>query len=720
VTVGNQNPNQGGDAAQVGPTSPYDSGTTTVGALDSGVKTKLSLLPQLTNVVATLEDDSAEITFDPFDGALDYRVYPLPNDNDISTTSDGHVVIQNAIYRCAGTRETPAPTVDNGTAVPGSAIHTQVDQQSVGGFTRTLAGATLGYVYTQPGPGLVPVYALGESDPNADNSTCIFARWRASRSKVYTTSASERSQLLANFARDDGIAFYVPASADSTTTQAYFDLDQAGMKFQSRYYFVDGQEASAHPNKTAAFPILASSAPGTQPLMRVFYANQCGWSHDELAVGTERFNRVYRQGDAQPWWSLLWTGVTAPTTLVVEALDSGCPYQGLLAAQSSDVVTSLFGSAPIIHQPFLTIDGVRSSWPTHEVFINGQQGAAWNWDGEGGTPTTALLMEGPDGGSPNQPKAIARSFVQVAPNPHPKMDFFAGFSPNDTPETFTPMNCGSPDGNCYQTWRQQSPTFDQMFISIESGNDAGTDGLGSGIFSSGPVMGELWVAYADKAGDTNGKYRLTARQSTTMSDSSFLHVTMEVDAYSTSRRYPQILITDQAPPVQYALEKGHTLVVQPRAEISSSIDWPVDYQLEVCNLRTWDVNQQCPVYDLYHWMNGNTLVRLAPNDEVGEHSSADHRVLWDVFTSTQRTYLFLDGQPYACADLPNVGVPIGTVWVTWGDVLYHSAVDHTFAFHAAHQQVETRRHFDNLGFSANVPAPTWDESRLPCAPPITP
>jgi hypothetical protein len=254
-----------------------------------------------------------------------------------------------------------------------------------------------------------------------------------------------------------------------------------------------------------------------------------------------------------------------------------------------------------------------------------------------------------------------------------------------------------------------------MFISVESATAT------NGLFAVGPVLGELWVTYADKAADTNGKFRLTAKQKANMDSATYLHVTMEVDAYTTARRYPQILISDQVAPVQYALPQGHTIVVQPFGDIGSSIDWPIEYQIEICNMRAWDVNNQCPVYDLYHLKDASgKTVHLAPNDEVGEHASVDHRVLFDVYASTQRTYLFLDGQPYACATMPAVGVPSGPVTVTWADVLYHSAVDHTFAFHAAHMQVEQSRHFDNLGFSSGVPGPAWDESRLPCVAPISP
>jgi hypothetical protein len=654
------------------------------------VPTKLPQLPSMTNVVAALNDDSVNITFDPFDGALDYRVYPLPADGDINVQSDGTVVVSNATYRCAGNRETPTPQVDNGANPNGSAEDTEVNGQMIGGYLRTTADATLGYVYTEPGPGLVPVYVLGESNSYSDNE-CYWARWQASRVKKYTTSDAVRTQLLAGLARDDGIAFYVPSAADSTTTQIYED-DVGQPMYVSHYYLADGPEAMVHPTKQPAFFARSTQMAGTVPLMRVYYLSECGEAHDELAAGTERFNRVYKQGDQLPWWTLLWSGITGPTTLVVEALDKGCPWQGFLSPTAIASVTASYGGTSIVHPAYQTIDQMRVASSTGEVFINGQADPA------------------------NRPKAIARAFLKVAPNPHPKMDFFATFSPNSTPETYTTVPCGALDGNCFASWRQQSATFDQSWYFIETGPMQGT-----GLFSYGQTMGEYWIAYADNSSDTNGKFRLTANQKATMNSDSFLHVTMEVDAYSTARRYPQILISDQDAPVQFLLQKGHTLILETIGEISPSFDWPIDYKLEICNLRTWDVNNQCPDYDLYHIKDSaGRVANLAPNDEVGEYDSVDHRVLFDIFASTQRAYLFLEGKPYGCAELPSSTVPKGPVTVTWGDALYHSGVDHTMAFHKAHMQTDQRRHFDNLGFSSGVPAPTWDETRLPCAPAISP
>jgi hypothetical protein len=650
-----------------------------VGALDAGVRTGLPPLPAMTNVVAVENDDSVSIKFEPVDGARDYRVYPLPQDSDISTTSDGHVVVKNATYRCAGDRESPAPEIDNGPSIASCGIRTEVDGVTVDGYARTLANAVIGYVYGAPAPGLVPVYALGDANPRADD-TCYFARWGESRVKKYITSDAERSQLLAARWRDDGIAFYAPAVADGTTRSVYTDVSATCGMFCSRYYFSDAAEVSLHPNKTPAFLVRQAQDAGAKPLMRLFYQNICGWSHDELALGQARFDRAYKQGDQQPWYSLLWSGLTGPTTLVVEALDTGCPFQGQLAPHASPAVPTSLPSPNGMHQPLFAIDDVRSTAANGEVFINGQHEAT-SW-----------------------PKAIARSFISVAPVPHAPMDWFATFSPGTTPETFTQVPCGVAGGNCFQAFREQSATFDATFIYVDTGT-----------WQMGPVLGELWVNYADWASDSNGKFRLTPKQKAKMDATTFLHVTMEVDAVTTQRRYPQILISDQDAPVQYALPQGNTVIAQ------SFGLWPPLYQIEVCNHRTWDVNNQCPAYDLYHLLgDAGTVVNLSPSVEVGEHEGVDYRTLFDVYASTQRTYLFLDGQPYACANMPTVGVPSGPVTVTFGDVLYHSAIDQTFAYHKAHLQYETRRHFDNLGFSSGVPAPAWDESRLPCASPITP
>jgi hypothetical protein len=140
--------------------------------------------------------------------------------------------------------------------------------------------------------------------------------------------------------------------------------------------------------------------------------------------------------------------------------------------------------------------------------------------------------------------------------------------------------------------------------------------------------------------------------------------------------------------------------------------------VQVCDHRTWDVNQQCPRFSLFEQLSPTdkeVTTGLAPNAELGDLIGLDYSNRWELYVSTKRAYLFFDGQPYGCAVLPATGVPSGAVTVTFGDVLYHSGIDDVFDFTGRKMQTVTMRHFDNMGFKNHVAAPAWDETRLPCA-----
>jgi hypothetical protein len=123
---------------------------------------------------------------------------------------------------------------------------------------------------------------------------------------------------------------------------------------------------------------------------------------------------------------------------------------------------------------------------------------------------------------------------------------------------------------------------------------------------------------------------------------------------------------------------------------------------------------------LDHYFDPNDAtseVSLAPNAEVGEHVGVDRSTRFEAYVSTKRAYLLLDGEPYGCVDLPASGVPVGPATVTFGDVLFASNSDQLqfYDYVREHLYHDTQRHFDNLGFKSGVPAPAWDEARLPCA-----
>ncbi len=680
-----QEPNSGATIGSDGTlTAPIAGGTIHVIASSAPVPTAqgsatvtvtggLPAAASMSNTTVGVHGSTARVTFDPVDGAADYRIFVAPQTGDLVAQADGGTAIHNGIYRCAGEIEThPAPNDAEPEPDPSGYLHTYLNHD-VGGYTRTLAEATLGYVYTTPAAGRVAVYAMGDSNKNADNN-CYYQRWAASRAKKYVTDPNERAQLLAASWRDDGVAFYLPPPSASGLATVYTSTGLIGTK-PARYYFLAGPEKSARSSPAAAFSVLAAAASDTKPLMRVFYDGGCGQAHDELVAGQARFDKAAHQGP-RPIPLVNWSGMSGSTTLVVEALDQQCPFQGHLSPRAVP--------AGGVHQQYFTLDQLRAADPQGEVYVNGQSDAGV------------------------KPRAIARAIVQAAPAPLEPMDFSDDFAQPDG--GILPMTpTGSPP---FQSLHFDTPAYDITFYNIDT--PATTAPSSNWFWGVGPMLGELWVTFADWASDTNGKFRLTPKAKATLADSSYVHVMDEVDVVTTDRRYPQILISTSgvAVPVQENLVNGTTVLVQTFGL------WPPRIDIELCDHRTWDVNNQCPRF-LTDPISQQPFAGFAlpPHAEVGDLAGVDRRVRFDVWASTKKVYVEIEGQPWACAVLPTA-LPAGSATVTIGDVLYHSGVDVPsvpYPFHRAHLYTETRRHFGALGFKSGDPGPpNWDETRLPC------
>ena len=644
-------------------------------------------LPVLTNVQSSVRTDNATVTFDPVDGATDYRIYP------VATGAAASIPTTNVIYRCAGKREAFPVALDTESDFNSAfAVHSRVNS-AVLGFNRTTADATLGYVWPTAGDGRVAVYSLGDPSASGDTS-CFFHRFNESRVKKYTTDASERATLIGQGWRDFGIAFYAVASGAGTVQ---VDMAQNAAISSDRLYFLDtSAEKAARSSFTvsSAFNIMTAQAVGSVPLMRVFLQNECAKNHDELAAGQARFAKAEHQGP-QPVTSLLWTGLTGPTTLAIEALSTGCPYQGLMSSTAIPAQT-LSG---VSHQAFVTVAQMQAADPFHNVYINGQ------------ADTTAA------------PTPIARSFVQVNPGSAESWDFHEGFDTDPVPAMVE-----QPNGDLFETKHFLSPTYGMTYINVESKT----------LFAAGTVNGELSVTYADSAADRTGKFRLTPLQKASLAAGSFLHATMEVDAFGTERRYPQIIVSTADVPIQTINVSPHLdNMTNAKSLVLQTFDsWPSRADIQACINRTWDVNGQCPRYQS-DWetdfaSSGSVATARGgsnqpPVPNIGELQAGDTRVRFDVYVSPNKVYFMLDGQPAACANLTAAHtMPTGPVTVTFGDVLYHSGVDIDFGsdpnqpfpgfpFHQKHEQFETHRHFDELAFKSNVSAPDWNETLVPCA-----
>jgi hypothetical protein len=653
----------GGNAAGSGAGSAGTGSDPVFAGGDCPVDVGLGDAAPLTNVRGAVDGSTVRISFDPLAGAKDYRVYALPK----AVAATGGDGVNGAVYRCAGNYAVPFPAEDDNKLPENPGIRTRVASK-VQNFMRTQAGATLGYVFTTPGEGRVPVYALGDPDLKADNIDCYFMRWPESRVKKYTTSEQERTELRALHWRDDGIAFYAPAAGAAGVESVYLAIDTKDAN-PAPLYVTKGAEYDERSTQgldvAEAFSVLSAAVAGAEPLMRVYYEQACARGHDELAVGQARFEKAFHQG-ASPVTELHFSDLRDGTTLVVEALDAACPFQGIVAPASRPARVDPFMGFDVDYPPFQTPDELAAAAANGDVFINGQ-------------------------GTDTKPRALARACLKVSPAKPVEADW----SYDGAPEAFS-----APVQKGFQIWELESPTFNVQYHTVATDE-----------FTIGALFGEMWVTYGDWAADTNGKLRFTPKARATLAADTFLHATMQVDMVSTQRRYPQLLISDQDWPVQDNLEKGSTVLVQ----TFGGITMPIEGQIQFCDHRTWDVNNQCPMYDLQRLGEADARF-LSPRPEINGFSGVDRTVRFDVYVSTARAYLFTNDQPYACVDLPRDRLAPGAATVTFGDVLYHSGADLEawYPFHLAKLHNVTSRHYSNLAFSSEVSAPTWDESRIPC------
>jgi hypothetical protein len=674
----------------------------------------LPALPGMSNVNVVPGDHYVTVTFDPVEGAKDYRIYALPADGDVLVDGGKLTGIRNATYRCAGTHEA-ADIAKDGSLDPhynNCEAFAIVDSSKpyvehcgtgtdcyptaggtgnhfgTGGYARKPSEALLGYVYTTPGAGRTAVHVFADNN-RAAYYECPRHGWATSRAKVYTTDTAEGDKLRAAGWFDLGVAFYVPAAADATTQPIYTtSLPSTAAGSKRTYYFTTGAEydfrKGAAQSIAMAFAALkaapAANADGSGsalPLYRVLYSfGFASLQHDELAVSKARFDNLYGQGQTQQSLQVTysWSGDTPPN-LVLEALDQGCPFQGNIG-EKSVTPTDLF-------KQWYKVDEIRGASANGEVFLNGHA-----------DPPTA------------RPNPIARAYLTGASTAGPAMDWKSHFE--QTPEAFTPVpngQCGQANFNCDAGTLHglTSPSLDVTFNGI--------DGDRWNIF---PMFGQLWTAYSDAGADTAGQVRLTAKPTATMAADSYLHVSMDVTTMSSARRYPQIIISDQVDTLPWISTRqgtGKFVVLQPIN------DWPTDLQFQVCNGRPWAVNDQCPHFDMFH-VSTDTL---PPVQEMGERAAEDRMNHMELYASTTKAYVFFDGQPYGCANLDSSTIPSGNVKVTFGDVVYHTGVDNEFVevlsagFHNKEKLTFGERHFGSLGFSSKVAAPAWDETTIPCA-----
>lgn len=672
--------------------------------------TCLPELPPVQNVRVSVHGDTAIVEFEPVAGALDYRIYPEPDPADFLIGDAGEVGVKNGIYRCAGDRifqdrkSDDANLFDCSLSGCDNILHD---------YKRTEAESQLGYVFLTPGPDRVAIYRV--ADPNGGggfrNADWVVPLYSEANSADYLPDGPERDALLAKGWRDDGIVFYTSKDATKNVYRVHYAPEADWQGDNVVFLFTDGPEHDARAAQPAEqiaemgarFQILDTQVDGSVALHRVTYPG----TFDVLAAGDARFDQVLHQG-IRPVWALSWPGIKADTRFIIEALDAGCPFpNGYIAAEHKDADIDRTSMEPF-NQPSLTLDEARLS--SGEVFINGQHDPM------------------------NRPKPIARAYVDVKPEAKPKMDFLATFDEGAEWEPF-------------QKWQDNN-----AFIFRNSQWAIDTSGCTEN-FTFGPLLGQFLLGFAD--GGSSCNVSITPKNvPTAVSPDSYLHVRMSSDVPSTNRRYPQILITtvplEEDPPADagnidlvpvhtrlgnfpfdwagqdkmagtaddVAPEGGQTIVVQPFGGYQET-------QIEYCDTRGWGVSQQCDRANVYGFHAGDYEDKWEqPWTAVpvqGDVAGYDRPVQWDVYTSNQRVYVFMDGKPSACAVLPEGRMPAGPVTVAYRAVIYHCGIDEAVVgddtghvYEHQYSLCHSDRKLDDLGIELSTQAPAWDETKLPC------
>ena len=667
-------------------------------------------LPAIQNVRVITRGDTATIEFEPVAGAVDYRIYPEPAQTDWLIGATGEVGVKNGIYRCAGDRVFQAREADTANGFDCSLSGCDNGRHN---YVRSKDESTLGYVYLTPGPDRLPVYRV--ADPGGGggfrNSDWVVPIYAEANSAEYVVDLAARNALLAKGWRDDGIAFYTAKAGTKTVYRVHYAHGADWQGDNVVFFFTDGPEHDARAAQPAAeiadlgprFSILATQEPGSVALHRVTYPG----SFDVLAAGEVRFDQVLHQG-RRPVWSLTWPGVKGETRFVIEALDTGCPFPGGYVAAMHAAADIDRTSGKPFNEPSLTLDEARLT--SGEVFINGQHDPA------------------------SRPKPIARAYVDVTPKAQPKMDFLATFDDGAAWEPF-------------KKWKDNN-----AFVFRNSTWAIDTSGC-TDNFTFGPLLGQFVMGFSDSGSSCN--ISMTPRQvPTKIAPDRFLHVRMATDIPSTGRRYPQIMITtvplmdDPAPdagnvfnvPVHNRLGRFPFELVGPDMKAGTADDLPAaggqsivvqpfggyqETQIEYCDARGWGVSQQCDRANVYGFHAGDYQLTWKqswlPVPVQGDLAGFDRPVQWDVYASTTRVYVFMDGKPSACAVLPAGRMPAGPVTVAYRAVIYHCGIDETITpantghqYERDHSLCHSDRHMDDFGIELAAPAPMWDETVLPC------
>lgn len=424
------------------------------------------------------------------------------------------------------------------------------------------------------------------------------------------------------------------------------------------------------------------------------------------------------------------TGLRGPTRVVVEALDTACPFPGVLGAAHARVdVTDnsqVTDAARGIHEVYTEAE-VRSRYGSLVV------------NGHGPGPRPGAPAE------PVAPRVLARTTLLLTPREASPTtgNFFDGFGSEDPPKLVGPM----PNFDRAQQGRRfESSRWNFYSYSAEH----------TQFFVD---RGQLHMVLADWAQDVFASNIAYPKHAAKLYGEGYLHVTFEVASNATSRRYWWLSLCG-APNPGETLDADGAL----RGDI---ILTPFFHQEDGRNpsVQGWNCLQVFPrdgwsfalpptgtrpesdlrvMVNLAGRPDRESVVNVSP-DQYGDPNISppgwfrqqdaagnltapilDDQMLvaprarYDVYIRRDRVVLFVNGQQRLCNDLGPASLTMAEAAVGFGHVLYHSAGERTeFSFESnvrtgqryylQNTPFMDARSWDNIGLQENVAAPpTFD------------
>jgi hypothetical protein len=425
------------------------------------------------------------------------------------------------------------------------------------------------------------------------------------------------------------------------------------------------------------------------------------------------------------------TGLSGPTRVVVEAIDTACPYVGALGPSHVDVTTA---------------DNVEIDAPAQGTFsISTEAEVRQSYgslvlNGHGNNPTSPGRAA-----ADISPKVLARTTLKVTPlgtGAPPTKTFFDDFTNEDQPVLVGAL----PDGNgrtqlgkLYQNSKYSFYTYDAS----------------ASQFSF--ARGQMHFALADWSQDVMSTNIAYPKKPVALSDTDYLHVTYEVGNDATSRRYWELLMCGSDTAGQTMGSDGKlmgNIIQTPFFMDDDGLNPSVEGWncLQLFGRQGWPFtlgpDNTFPQSEIRVMVNksGNlgrsSVVNVSPaqytNANIGppswfrtqdgsgkltgpildDQQLIAPRTKFDVYVSRGRVVMYVNGEQRICNNLGTAGkLTMAEGALGFGQVLYHSAAERQ-EFNASYWDRRGQRYYienspfiderdwDNVGYDEHVSLPS--------------